>query len=109
MADVTRLPGAIFTLWEWQASGACRGADGELFFHPENARGSARTRRESAAKRVCGSCPVVHQCREHALETREPYGVWGGLTESERARMLGTPPHRRMSSVPGMTSGLASA
>jgi WhiB family redox-sensing transcriptional regulator len=27
---------------------------------------------------------VLRQCREHALAVREPYGVWGGLTEDER-------------------------
>ena len=27
-------------------------------------------------------------CREHALRVREPYGVWGGLTEHERAALL---------------------
>ncbi len=30
------------------------------------------------------SCPVIQQCRSHALSVREPYGVWGGLTEDER-------------------------
>jgi WhiB family redox-sensing transcriptional regulator len=24
------------------------------------------------------------QCRQHALTVREPYGVWGALTEDER-------------------------
>jgi WhiB family redox-sensing transcriptional regulator len=23
-------------------------------------------------------------CRQHALSAREPYGVWGGMSESER-------------------------
>ena len=24
------------------------------------------------------------QCRAHALKTKEPYGVWGGLGEEDR-------------------------
>jgi WhiB family redox-sensing transcriptional regulator len=36
------------------------------------------------AKTVCAACPVIQQCRQHALAVREPYGVWGGLTEDER-------------------------
>jgi len=24
------------------------------------------------------------QCAEHALRVREPYGIWGGLSEEER-------------------------
>jgi WhiB family redox-sensing transcriptional regulator len=27
---------------------------------------------------------VLLACREHALTVREPYGVWGGLSEHER-------------------------
>jgi WhiB family redox-sensing transcriptional regulator len=27
---------------------------------------------------------VIEACRSHALTVREPYGVWGGLTEDER-------------------------
>jgi WhiB family redox-sensing transcriptional regulator len=55
-----------------------------VFFHPEGERGPARRRRDDAAKAVCATCPVLRQCREHALTVREPYGVWGGMTEQER-------------------------
>ncbi len=27
------------------------------------------------------------ECLEYALEIREPYGIWGGLTETERRSM----------------------
>jgi WhiB family redox-sensing transcriptional regulator len=33
---------------------------------------------------VCQGCPVLLSCREHALRVREPYGVWGAMTEDER-------------------------
>lgn len=75
-------------LWEWQYQGACRDVDKALFFHPEGERGAARRQRDNAAKAICASCPVLEQCREHALAVREPYGVWGGLTENERAEIL---------------------
>jgi WhiB family redox-sensing transcriptional regulator len=55
-----------------------------VFFHPEGERGPARRRRDDAAKAVCASCPVMQECRQHALTVREPYGVWGGMTEDER-------------------------
>jgi WhiB family redox-sensing transcriptional regulator len=42
---------------------------------------------------------VMMECRRHGLEVREPFGVWGGLTEDEREEMYreerGTPPRRR--------------
>jgi WhiB family redox-sensing transcriptional regulator len=63
---------------------ACRGLDSEMFFHPEGERGSAKEARERAAKALCATCPVMLECRAHALKVREPFGVWGGLTEAER-------------------------
>jgi WhiB family redox-sensing transcriptional regulator len=84
MADISRLPGPVADIWDWQLSGACRNADPDLFFHPEGERGPRKAARDAAAKAVCGTCPVLAQCREHALRVREPYGVWGGLTEDER-------------------------
>ena len=88
MAEISRLPGPIMDLWDWQYQGACREADPTLFFHPEGERGAARRQRDNAAKAVCATCPVLEMCREHSLQVREPYGVWGGLTEDERDEML---------------------
>lgn len=84
MTDISRLPDPLSENWEWQLLGACRGADSDLFFHPEGERGARRDNREAAAKAVCARCPVVRPCRDHALAVREPYGVWGGLGEHER-------------------------
>ena len=85
MADVSRLPGPNADFWDWQMDAACRGVDSEMFFHPEGERGGAKEARERVAKALCASCPVMVQCRAHALKVREPFGVWGGLTESERS------------------------
>jgi len=89
MADTRRLPAPVTEVWNWQMRGACRGMDSGFFFHPENERGPARALRESRAKEVCQRCPVINQCATWALTTREPYGVWGGLSETERATILG--------------------
>ena len=88
MANLTRLPGPNADFWDWQLLAECRGMDSEIFFHPEGQRGDARQRREEQAKAICATCPVLQQCREHALKVREPYGVWGGLTEDERDEIL---------------------
>ena len=84
MADFSRLPGPNADLWDWQLRGLCRGKDSSLFFHPEGERGAARSSREMAAKEICLNCPVQIACADHALRVREPYGVWGGMTEEER-------------------------
>nr|WP_236653713.1 WhiB family transcriptional regulator [Streptacidiphilus melanogenes] len=62
--------------------------DTRLFFHPAGERGAVSEERERAAKRVCAACPVLAQCREYALECAEEYGVWGGLSENDRAGVL---------------------
>ena len=74
--------------WEWQEHGACREADTALFFHPQNERGLSRIRRDRAAKSVCARCGVRSQCADYAIRAREPYGVWGGMTERERRALL---------------------
>jgi WhiB family redox-sensing transcriptional regulator len=88
MANLSRLPGPNADFWDWQLEAACRGMDSEVFFHPDGQRGAARAQREQRAKQICATCPVLQQCREHALSVREPYGVWGGLTEDERETIL---------------------
>ncbi len=88
MAEISRLPGPVADLWEWQFDGACRAAGDSQFFHPEGERGPRRRNRDAAAQAICATCPVLQQCRDHALAVREPYGVWGGLTEEDREAIL---------------------
>lgn len=87
MTDTRRLPKPVASEWDWQLKGACQGLNSGVFFHPDGERGSARARRADRAKAICQRCPVLEQCRRHALAAREPYGVWGGLTEEERREL----------------------
>lgn len=66
----------------------CRAADSSVFFGPDGETRAARVRRERVAKGLCHGCPVIAECRRHALAACEPYGVWGGLSASERQRLL---------------------
>jgi WhiB family transcriptional regulator, redox-sensing transcriptional regulator len=79
------VPQGLGMPWDWRAAAACRLADTSLFFGPERELVGARRLREQQAKAICATCPVLEPCRAHALVHREPYGVWGGLTERERA------------------------
>lgn len=73
----------------WQARAACRGPESVLFFPPTYAeRKEARDERERHAKAICARCPVRTPCLEYATSIREPHGIWGGLTESERRVLL---------------------
>lgn len=72
----------------WQDRALCREVDPELFF-PDKGDHLAAT----DAKRVCAGCPVRFECLTLALQLRERFGVWGGLSESER-RAITRLPHR---------------
>jgi hypothetical protein len=43
--------------------------------------------REQEAKAGCTTCPARDTCLLLALQTDEPWGVWGGFTTVERARI----------------------
>ncbi len=72
----------------WHTGAGCRSDEAGLFFAPSKEPTAARLAREEQAKRVCARCPVLLECREHALAQPEPYGVWGGLTAAERRVVL---------------------
>jgi len=74
----------------WQERAACVGEDVLIFYGAdgggyEREGPTERKVREAKAKRICARCPVQAACREYAFQMNERYGVWGGLTEDERA------------------------
>ncbi len=68
---------------EWTTTAACAGQS-KLFFAPPGERPEARAVRESQARAICRTCPVLLECRDWARDNRE-YGFWGGESEEERA------------------------
>lgn len=81
-------PVPVAALWEWQQRGLCRHTSPDVFFHPDGERGPSRRWREERAVAICRRCPVLQECREHALRVHEPFGTWGGMTQSERETLL---------------------
>lgn len=74
--------------WSWRDDGACLGHD-DLFYSAEDEPKGERRRKEARAKTICETCPVLKTCRQFAMESKELYGVWGGLTETERHKLAG--------------------
>lgn len=62
----------------WRERAACR-LPGAPDFYPVDDAGT------EVAAAWCLSCPVQLECAEAGL--REPFGVWGGLSERQRARI----------------------
>lgn len=74
---------------DWLVRAACRKADPELAFAHE---GSTETATFIAD--YCACCPVTRECLSFARRTGQNYGVFGGLTGADRARLrrFGTRP-----------------
>ncbi|MCF2527181.1 WhiB family transcriptional regulator [Yinghuangia soli] len=68
----------------WMGRAACRGTDPRAFEDTEpDTRAAASVK---AALKVCRGCPVLAVCRDWSMDTRQPQGVWGGMTTRERER-----------------------
>ncbi|HEY8455186.1 MAG TPA: WhiB family transcriptional regulator [Actinopolymorphaceae bacterium] len=70
---------------EWQDRAACRDCPTDLFFGHDTETASDRIKRERRALKICMSCPVRRECRRHAAQMPEAYGIWGGTTEAARS------------------------
>lgn len=85
---------------EWSERGACRRVPTAVFF-------PGRGEEAATAKAVCGTCPVVEECRAYALGLPGLKGVWGGLSNHERAqrRRQATAPEVEVSGAPPPVPG----
>ena len=75
-------PTLSFEQLPWMSEALCTQVDPDLFY-PDNELGAA------LPKKICGACPVRLACLAYAFEHDERHGVWGGLSEQERARARG--------------------
>ena len=62
----------------------CGQTDPEIFF-PDQSNGMWA----APAKAICRKCEVQKECLTWALKNDEQYGVWGGLTTTERQNLMG--------------------
>jgi WhiB family redox-sensing transcriptional regulator len=76
------------------AGAACKDADPELFFAPDQERVADWRARIAKAKGICAGCPARDACLAYALDTGQDYGIWGGADEDERRAIRR---HRRAS------------
>jgi len=83
MNDSTRFDALEVPVLEerpWAVFAACKDARDVSFFPQSKDE-------ERAAIAICTICPVREDCLEHALETHERFGVWGGMNEKERRKV----------------------
>lgn len=83
---------AVEEIEVWRLYGKC--LDMTDLFYSDKGNGSFVDNQR--AKSICngtdgrGVCPVREHCLEYALQRKERFGVWGGMTERERKRLSKT-------------------
>ena len=64
---------------DWIKEAACLSYPPEVFFPDSQDRVGIMV-----GKLICQGCPVQSECLDHALETREQHGIYGGASEADR-------------------------
>ena len=80
---IKNLPKPTLSNYRWQEDAACKEVDPELFFYADMERGPMKEEKIKQAKQICATCLVMKECRAFAIDTRQDFGVWGGLDEDE--------------------------
>ena len=62
----------------WRREASCKDKDPDIFFP-----GQSESNHRAIA--ICSDCPVRIDCLEYAIETKESFGIWGGLLPQDRA------------------------
>lgn len=88
---------------DWRDHAVCREEDPELFFPVGNSADAYH--QADAAKAVCARCPVMEQCGRWAIRNRVEHGVWGGMSENDRRKVLKILAERNASPPPTRDTG----
>lgn len=76
---------------EWRTEGNCFGSIrlNELFYSDLKTTGWWQ------AKAMCHICRSINECREYAVSSGQPDGIWGGMDPKERERYKRMKPERQ--------------
>jgi len=55
----------------------------QAFFPEDLPDRVVRKKAIQAAKATCADCPLLVTCRNYAINTRQEFGIWGGMTADE--------------------------
>lgn len=74
----------------WRGLAVCETLSPEegQYFFGDSEDGLPTHQQHERARLYCYTCPVQMDCLRWCVETDIQYGVWGGLTESQRKRYL---------------------
>lgn len=64
---------------QWRLLAKCRGEDTKIFYDKYRA---------SLARAICKECIVRQDCLDYSISNDEKFGIWGGVSERSRRRMI---------------------
>lgn len=75
---------------QWRGEAVCNELPPEegAYFFGDADDGTPTHQQHERARLYCYTCPVQVQCLRWCVEFDQQFGVWGGLTESQRKRYL---------------------
>ena len=73
---------AVPDIRQWAGRRACKDSSPAMFF-PED-----REETSHEAFALCFRCECRAVCSEYAIEQGEVHGIWGGLTQAERRKII---------------------
>lgn len=87
--------------FDWRSKGLCNASDADLHYadvqelieeydYSEAEAEQFVAEATALAKAVCEECPVRRHCLASAIANDEEWGIWGGLTTSERTQFVKT-------------------
>ena len=84
-AQITTEPlanlGLLYRKQPWRSRANCLTANPDLFFPVTDGPDAQK------AKALCEACPVRNECLGLALELDERFGIWGGMTSTDREKL----------------------
>lgn len=72
---------------DWRESARCQ-TEPATFYTTSDANDDEPPYPTEPQRACCNLCPVRTDCLNHALDTHEPAGVWGGMTYYQRTLLL---------------------
>jgi WhiB family redox-sensing transcriptional regulator len=73
----------------WRAYAECQADNAVYFYAPSHfERKPEKDLREGIARSLCRRCKVREQCLDYSITVEESHGIWGGLNELQRKRLL---------------------
>ena len=69
----------------WKTRGSCANHPKPDLWHSDSPGNGWEVR---LAKTICADCPVIQECAEYSITNEEPWGIWAGITQNTRRRMI---------------------